>query len=43
MKKMNIKKIRIWIKEWFNTPSISIKNVKDSEITIRINGEEKLQ
>ena len=38
---MNIKKIRIWLKEWFNTPSISIKNVKDSNISIKVNGREK--
>ena len=40
---MNIKKIRIWLKEWFNTPSISIKNVKDSNISIKVNGKEKLK
>ncbi|AGO49118.1 hypothetical protein Phi39:1_gp03 [Cellulophaga phage phi39:1] len=42
-KNMNIKKIRIWLKEWFNTPSISIKNVKDSNISIKVNGKEKLK
>lgn len=39
---MNIKKIRVWLKEWFNTPSINIRNVKDSSIIIKINGKEKL-
>ncbi len=42
-KNMNIKKIRIWLKEYFNRPSISIKNVKDSNISIRIDGKEKLK
>lgn len=40
---MNIKKIRIWLKEWFNTPSISVKNVKDSKVSIVINGKEKVK
>ena len=40
---MNIKKIRIWLKEWFNTPSISIKNVKDSNISIKVDGKEKVK
>ena len=40
---MNIKKIRIWLKERFNTPSISIKNVKDSKISIKVNGKEKVK
>lgn len=39
---MTIKKIRIWFKEYFNTPSISIKNVKDSDIVININNKKKL-
>ena len=40
---MNIKKLRIWLKEWFNTPSISIKNVKNSNISIKIDKEEKVK
>ena len=42
MKITRIKKIRIWLKEWFNTPSISLKNIKDSNITITVNGKKKL-
>lgn len=32
--------MRLWLKETFNTPSISIKNVKDSEVIIKINTED---
>ena len=34
---MDIKDIRIWLKGWFNTPSIVIKNVKASNIIIKVN------
>jgi len=40
---MNIKKIRIWLKEMFNTPSITVKNIKDSNISIKVNGKEKIK
>ena len=40
---MNIKNIRIWLKEWFNKPSISIKDVTDSTISIQVNGKEKVK
>jgi hypothetical protein len=40
---MNVKKIRIWLKEWINKPSISIKNVNNSNISIRIDGKEKIK
>ena len=40
---MNIKKIRIWLKEGINKPSISIKNVNNSNISIRIDGKEKIK
>ena len=39
---MNIKNIKIWLKELINTPSISVKNIKDSNISIKINGKEKI-
>lgn len=38
----NIKKLRVWLKEWVNTPSISIKNVKDSSVIVKINQEDKV-
>ena len=39
---MNIKNIKIWLKELINTPSVSVKNIKDSNISIKINGKEKI-
>lgn len=39
---MNIKKLWIRLKEKFNTPSILIKDVKDSDISIIINDKEHL-
>ena len=39
---MTVAKIKVWLKELINTPSVSIKNIKDSNISIKINGKEKI-
>lgn len=39
---MNINKIRIWLKEFFNTSSMSIKNVSNSSISVKVNRKEKV-
>jgi hypothetical protein len=39
---MVIKKMKIWIKDLLCSPNISIKNVKDSKVSIKINGKEKI-
>ena len=41
--KTSIKKLRVWLKSWFNVPSISIKDVKDSSVTIIINSEDQVK
>jgi hypothetical protein len=40
--KMEFNKIKTWVKELFSSRLIVVKNVENSEISIKINGKEKL-
>lgn len=38
-----IKRLWLRLEEYFYSPRISVKNIKDSNISIKINGEEKIK